>query len=143
MIHPAFAWLIAGSCLCLMEVVFPTAFVAFLMGVSAILVAIVALVQPSWGLQVFLWLCLSTVFIVLSRRWLLPKSRHYLLRDAQEGETLTAIPPGRAGRVLYEGSSWRAKCEDEAIAISAREKVYIVRRQGNTLIVLPERSEFK
>ena len=141
MIHPAIAWLIAGSVLCLMEVVFPTAFVAFLMGISAILVAIVALLLPFWELQVFLWLCLSTILILLSRRWLHPKSRHSLIRDAQEGETLTEIPPGQAGRILYEGSSWRAKCEDEAITISPHQKVYIVGRQGNTLIVLPEASQ--
>ena len=141
MIHPAIAWLIAGSVLCLMEVVFPTAFVAFLMGFSAILVAIVALVMPSSELQVFLWLCLSTILILLSRRWLRTKSRHSLIRDAQEGETLTDISPGKAGRILYEGSSWRARCEDDAIAISPHKKVYIVGRQGNTLIVLPEASE--
>lgn len=143
MINPALAWLIAGSFLCLMEAIFPTAFVAFLMGVSAILVAIVALLQPPWGLQVFLWLCLSTFLILLSRRWLLPKTRHYLIRDAQEGETLTEIAPGKSGRVLYEGISWRAKCEDETIRICAQEKVYIVGRQGNILIVLPGASELK
>ena len=112
-------WLIAGSLLCLMEFIFPSAFVAFIMGIAAILVAAVALVVPSSSLQMLLWLLLSSSLVVFSRRFFTPKRRTNSLGDAQEGETLTAIAPGKTGRVLYEGNSWRAKCDLEYDAIAS------------------------
>ncbi len=139
MLSPSLLWLIAGAILCFMEAVFPVAFVAFMMGISAMVVAAIALVIPSFSLQVILWLSFSTVFVVGSRR-LLPKKKMLTsnLGDAHEGETLTEIAPGEIGRVLYEGNSWQAKCADEKLAIASHQKVYIVTRKGNTLIVLPE-----
>lgn len=137
MLNPALIWLIAGSILCLMEFVFPTAFVALMMGISAILVAIAALVIPYLGVQIFLWLTGSTLLIIASRRFLTPKRSLSSLQDAQEGETLTEIVPGKAGRVLYEGNSWRAITADDHIAIPPHQSVYIVSRKGNTLFVLP------
>lgn len=132
-------WLIAGSVLCLMELIFPTAFVEFMMGISAMLVAAVALIVPNFGLQVVLWLLLSFGSIVVTRRWLSPKRNLSRLsyESEAEAETLTEIPPGEAGRVLYEGNSWRAICEDANLAIASHQKVYIVRRKGNTLVVVP------
>ncbi|MGH2413051.1 MAG: NfeD family protein [Microcystaceae cyanobacterium] len=137
MLNPPLLWLIAGSLLCLMELLFPTAFVAFMMGISAIFVAVISLLVSNLALQVFLWLLSSTILILLSRRFLTPKRRVAYLDEDREGETLTEIPPGKAGRVIYEGNSWRAQCEDEKLAIAPHQKVYIIRRQGNTLIVLP------
>ena len=130
-------WLIAGSILCLMELIFPTAFVAFIMGVAAILVAAVALVVPNPSLQMVLWLLLSSSLIFASRRVFTPKRHRNNLGDDGEGETLTAIAPGKTGRVLYEGNSWRAKCDLETQAIAPHEKVYVLRQEGTTLIVLP------
>lgn len=130
-------WLIAGSALCFIEFLLPTAFVAFMMGVSALLVAAVSLVFPHFTLLVALWLIFSTVLIILSRRFFTPKRRQTNLGDDHEGETLTAIPAGKTGRVLYEGNSWRARCEDEQYAIAPNQKVYVLRKEGNTLIVLP------
>jgi membrane protein implicated in regulation of membrane protease activity len=135
--NPTLLWLIAGAILCFMELIFPTAFVEFMMGVSAFLVAVVSLIIPYFPLQVVLWLLFSTLSIVLSRRYLSPKKRLMTEGNDQEGETLTEILPGELGRVLYEGNSWRAKCADENIAIAANEKVYVVRYEGTTLIVLP------
>ncbi|MGK7914784.1 MAG: NfeD family protein [Prochloraceae cyanobacterium] len=139
MLSPTFLWLIAGSILCLMEFLFPTAFVAFMMGISALLVALVSLVVPSIPLQIVLWLVFSCLLIILSRQLFTPQRQGASLGEDREGETLTEIPPGKTGRVIYEGNSWRAKCENEYQAIAADEKVYVVRRQGNTLIVLPQK----
>lgn len=137
MLSTPLLWLIAGSLLCLLEAIFPTAFVEFMMGISAIVVAAIALVIPNLTVQVILWLLLSTTAVFASRRLLTPKRRISLLASDTEGETLTEIEPGEAGRVLYEGSSWRAICADENLAISSHEKVYILHRKGNTLIVMP------
>lgn len=135
--NPAMLWLIAGSILCLIELFVPTAFVAFMMGLSAFAIAMVAWILPTaFPLQVVLWLLLSTGLVFLSRRFLPHPSASKKL-DAIEGQTLTEIPPGETGRVLYEGNSWRARCEDEMEAIAPNQKVYVVRREGNTLIVVP------
>ena len=131
-------WLVAGSILCLMEFFFPTAFVAFMMGVSALLVAGVSLLLPQFTLQVVLWLIFSAALVFLSRRFFTPRRRASTIDAAREGETLTDILPGKTGRVLYEGNSWRARCEDEQSAIAPYQKVYVLRREGNTLIVLPQ-----
>lgn len=137
MLSPPLLWLIVGSLLCLLEAIFPTAFVEFMMGISAIAVAAIALIVPNLTVQVVLWLVLSTTAVFASRRLLTPKQRFSLLANDTEGETLTEIEPGEAGRVLYEGSSWRAICADESLTIASHEKVYILHRKGNTLIVMP------
>ena len=138
LISSTLLWLLAGATLCLMELFLPTAFVAFLMGISAFLVALVSLVFPQLALQVFLWLALSTASVLLSRRLLPPPRRMNKIQDALVAETLTEIPAGKEGRVLYEGNSWRARCEDYNLAIALNQRVYVVRREGTTLIVLPE-----
>jgi membrane protein implicated in regulation of membrane protease activity len=130
-------WLLAGSILCLVELFVPTAFVAFLMGLTAFAVALVALIVPQFPVQVVLWLVLSTALVFFSRRFL-PRSRASKSLDAREAQTLTDIPAGETGRVLYEGNSWKARCDDEAEAIAPNQKVYVVRRQGTTLIVVPQ-----
>ncbi|MBW4663946.1 MAG: NfeD family protein [Chroococcus sp. CMT-3BRIN-NPC107] len=131
-------WLIAGAVLCLLELLLPTAFVAFMMGISAFIVALVSLLIPNnLGLQIVLWLGLSTGFILLSRRFV-PTKKSRSIQDAVVAETLTAIAPGKEGRVIYEGNSWRARCEDKENAIAPYEKVYVVRREGTLLIVIPE-----
>ena len=139
LVSPALLWLIAGAILCFSEAIFPVAFVAFMMGISAIIVAAIALVVPYFPIQVILWLSLSTILIVGSRGFVpKKKSLNSLVGDAQEGETLTEIAPGKTGRVLYEGNSWQAICADDKIMISPHQKVYIVTRKGNTLVILPE-----
>ncbi len=137
LLSPSMLWLVAGSILCLLELFVPTAFVAFLMGISAFVVALAALVLPQFPIQVVLWLLLSTALVFLSRRFL-PHPRASKNLDAIEAQTLTEIPAGQTGRVLYEGNSWRARCEDDTEAIAPNQKVYIVRREGTTLIVVPQ-----
>ncbi len=131
-------WLVAGAVLCFLELLLPTAFVAFMMGISALIVALLSLVIPSLGLQIILWLGLSTSFIFLSRRFMPKAKQSRSIQDAVIAETLTAIAPGKEGRVIYEGNSWRARCEDKFNAIAPYEKVYVVRREGTLLIVIPE-----
>lgn len=130
-------WLIVGAMLCLVELFVPTAFTAFMMGMGAFVVALVTMVLPLKGaFQVALWLVLSTAFVYLSHR-LMPKRRVSSIENATEAQTVSEILPGETGRVLYEGSSWRARCGDEKLAIAPNQKVYIVGREGTTLIVLP------
>ena len=133
---PTMIWLIVGVALCLVEVVVPTAFIACVMGISALLVAFVSSLIPL-NLQVVLWMGLSLALVLVSRRFV-PRRGAAMKMDAIEAETLTEIPPGKTGRVRYEGNSWAAECEDEHLAIAPHQKVYVVARRGTTLIVLPE-----
>lgn len=133
---PTLLWIIAGVILCFLEFFLPTAFVTFMMGIAALLVAIISLVLPQYPLLVALWLLFSTLLTIFTRRFFTPK-RKSIISDDSEAETLTVIPAGKSGRVLYEGNSWRAKCADETREIGSNELVYIVDKKGNTLIVLP------
>ncbi len=139
--NPFLFWLLFGSALCLVEVFVPVAFVSFVMGLSALAVAVLIRFVPffdlSFGLQVVVWLAISAAAIFWSRRFA-QQSTGPTMRDPTEGETLTEIPPGETGRVRYKGNSWRACCDDREISIPANQRVYIVRRQGTTLIVMPE-----
>ncbi|QUS59885.1 NfeD family protein [Synechocystis sp. PCC 7339] len=135
---PVYLWIVAGTILCLVEVIFPVDFVAVVMGLSAVATAGVALLVPgSFALQSLCWLGLSVLSIILLRRFLPHPRQKSILRDAVEGQCLMAILPGETGRVLYEGNSWRAECQDPDVAIAIDEKVYVVGRSGNTLLVYP------
>ena len=139
MADPILFWVImtAAGILCSMEFVFPTAFVSFMMGIAALLVAIVSLFLPQYTLLIGLWLLFSTGLILLSRKLFTPKRRISITGDDCEATAIGGIPAGSAGRVIYEGNSWRAICADEATDIAPNEPVYVVSKKGNTLIVLP------
>ncbi|MFM7472062.1 MAG: NfeD family protein [Nodosilinea sp. LVE1205-7] len=131
-------WLVLGTILCLMELLLPTAFVESTLGLSAFVVAMASQVLPSLTAQIILWMVLSVIFIALLRRFS-PKQTPYILQASTEARTLTAIPPGQPGRVLYEGNSWQARCEDEATEIAENQRVVVTRRRGNTLYIMPDR----
>ena len=131
-------WLVVGAVFCVMELVLPTAFVESTLGVSAFLVAMIALVIPSLTVQLGLWVLFSIVFILLLRRFA-PQQTPYVLQSSTEARTLTQILPGETGRVLYEGNSWQARCEDDSATIAENQRVMVTRRRGNTLYVMPEK----
>ena len=130
-------WLVLGTVLCLMELLLPTAFVESTLGLSAFVVAMASLAIPSLTAQIILWMVLSVIFIAMLRRFA-PKQTPYILQASTEARTLTTILPGEPGRVLYEGNSWQARCEDEALEIGQNQLVVVTRRRGNTLYVMPD-----
>lgn len=132
---PTMIWLIVGTVLCLVEFIVPTAFVACVLGISALIVSAVAHLIPL-GLQIVLWMVLSLALVFYSRRLIRQKEARKF--DATEAETLTEITPGKLGRVRYEGNSWAARCEDHDVTIAPHQKVYVIARKGTTLIVMPE-----
>ena len=134
--YPLF-WAILGAIFCLMELFLPTGFVESTLGLSAFIVAFIALGVPSFSVQIVAWVTLSLLFIFLLLRFV-PKRTPYSLQESTEARTLTAIAPGQTGRVIYEGNSWQARCDDETITIGADQPVVVVRRKGNTLYVIPE-----
>lgn len=139
MVNPTLFWLVVGGILCSMEFVFPTAFVSFMMGIAALMVAIVSLFLPQYTILMGLWLIFATGLTILSRRLFTPKRKISITGDDSEATAISGIPAGSAGRVLYEGNSWRAKCADKTRDIAPNEAVFVVSKQGNTLIVLPSK----
>ncbi|MBE9222759.1 NfeD family protein [Cyanobacterium stanieri LEGE 03274] len=137
MSSPVLTWLIIGSLFCLMELIFPTAFVEFMMGLSAFIVAGISLFFPYNNALIVIWMLLSFGLILLAKKYFSPKKNDPLLLEEDEAVTITAIAPGEVGRVMYEGNSWQAVCADETIELNPDQKVYIVSRHGNTLSVLP------
>jgi membrane protein implicated in regulation of membrane protease activity len=136
-ISPSGLWLIVGTTLCLVELVVPTAFTAVCMGMSALLVSLLALVVPSWfGLQVTIWMFLSCGLVAIGYHTN-KKRTSRKIQDSTEAEALTAMMPNQTGRVLYEGTSWRAKCADGVESIEPHQKLHVVDREGNMLIVMP------
>lgn len=131
-------WLLVGAVLCGFELMLPTAFVAMMMGVSAFVMAGLSLVLPHAGLQIFLWMGLSSLLVFKGRKFLEPQHKRDPLEGDKEAETLTEILPGKAGRVLYEGNSWQARCADEDMTIAPQQKVYVVSQKGTTLFVMPQ-----
>jgi membrane protein implicated in regulation of membrane protease activity len=134
--HPSLLWLIVGGSLCLVEFVVPTALAAVFLGLGALVMSVLALILPPWiGLQVFLWLVCTGVVAWLGHKFL-PK-RSAIDFTHTEAQALTAISPSQMGRVLYEGSSWRAKCGDGVSAIAPNEQLHVIGREGTTLLVVP------
>ena len=132
-------WAIVGTMLCLFELVVPTAFTAVCMGVSAFLVALIAGIIPSWiGAQIIIWMLCSCGLIILGYHINKHRSSHKI-QESITAEALSAMIPNQPGRVLYEGASWRARCAEGVESIAAHEQLYVVSREGTTLIVMPIR----
>ncbi|MEM9149995.1 MAG: NfeD family protein [Cyanobacteria bacterium P01_F01_bin.3] len=135
---PVYIWVIIGVVLCLMELMLPTAFIESAFGVSAFVIALIAFLVPSLStnLQILLWMVLSFLTFWALKRFI-PNKTAPSLRQATEARTTTEILPGQAGRVIYEGNSWQARCEDHEVSIPSDQEVFVVERKGNTLIVIP------
>ncbi|BAZ06942.1 NfeD family protein [Calothrix sp. NIES-3974] len=132
------SWVLLAGGFLLLELLLPVPFLAMI-GISALFVALLVWMglANTW-LQIAVWIIVSGLLILSSRRFLVRKRGQIKLKGDVIAETLTEIPPGKTGRVLYEGNSWQARCDDEMMLIPAQERVYVVRREGTTLIVMPQ-----
>lgn len=145
-VAPSLFWFVIGVILCLLELFLPKAlatsykFVPLLTGVISLILAFLLLranYVPEFKFQVLYWMGLSLASVLWVRPMFLKRKKH-ILREATEAKTVTEILPGETGRVVYEGCLWQACCDDRSITISPNQKVYVLRREGNTLIVAPE-----
>jgi len=131
-------WLLIGVILIVIEMASmgALAFVGEAAGFTAFVIALVSAFVPQVEIQVVAWVILSAFAIWYSRRFM-PKDQ-LLLLEAQEGKTLTEIKSGKAGRVKFEGQSWRAICADSSLEIPAGTEVIVMEKRGNTLVVVPK-----
>jgi membrane protein implicated in regulation of membrane protease activity len=127
-------------------------FIALMMGGSAFILAIIlwraaTVMGLTWrtlmyqegalSLQLLYWMGLAFTSII----WVRPMFHHRkrsAIPQATEAETITIIQPGQMGRVLYEGCSWQACCENYTGTIAPHQKVYVLHREGNLLFIAPE-----
>jgi membrane protein implicated in regulation of membrane protease activity len=136
-ISPSGLWLIVSAGLCLLELLVPTAFTAVCMGVSALMVSLLTLVVPSsFGVQLSIWILGSCGLVAVGYQ-INNERTSSEIRSSTEAEALTAIMPNQTGRVLYEGSTWSARCaEGTEESIAPQDKLSVVGREGNLLIVM-------
>lgn len=146
-LHPAIIWALLGVILGASELLLPKTlpkafkFIPLIMGICAIIVAFLlwrsnVFYRIPSNLQILYWMSLSGACIL----WIRPLFRQKKtpsMFETTEAFTITEIPAGEMGRVRFEGNSWSASCENRRQAIPAHTKVYVLRREGNTLIVVP------
>jgi len=103
---------------------------------SAIITAIVALTIPNVTIQILVWAVLSVTLALLMRGFV-PSSSAPGLEEPSEAEVCITIPRGGVGEVSYEGSFWSARCQISDVTIDAGQRVHVIGREGNTLLVMP------
>ncbi|WP_218082251.1 NfeD family protein [Anthocerotibacter panamensis] len=135
-LSPALIWLLLGVALWVLEALTP-AQVAGAAGTAALMVALLSPVLPGWPVQFFVFAVFSGVLVWAARRFLSAKGYRDPLEQEERGRAVTAIVPGQAGRVSMGGTTWNARCELPGVTVSPGEEVFIVRREGTTLVVMP------
>lgn len=157
MVQPPVFWFLLGTLLCASDIFlmpktipFNCKYIVLMMGVSAWVTSFVLwqfarILGFNWrfamyedvGVQIVYWMGVSMAFII----WIRPmfhRRKSGQIEPEIEALTLTEILPGKVGRVLYEGTSWQARLEKYSSAIQPNEKVYVLRCEGNTLVVVSD-----
>jgi len=156
-ISPPWLWFIIGIILAALEFLLPKRiakklkFVPLILGCCALLEAFIlwrgsvlfmfdwrGVMYEDFEWQIFYWMGLSLAGLIWVRPTFTHRENKFKIPQTVEGKTLTEILPGQTGRVLFEGNSWSACCQDKELKIAANQKVLVLGREGNTLIVAPE-----
>ncbi|HEY9609561.1 NfeD family protein [Allocoleopsis sp.] len=154
---PPWFWLTAGVILCTSELFIHKIqankyrLIALIMGVNALIVSLILwqfttimdldwqyIMYEDFQLHIMFWMGLSLTSVIWVRPMFI-KRKTYRIQETTEAMTLSEILPGQTGRVLYEGCSWQGRCENYQSEIASNQKVYVLRREGNTLIVASEK----
>ena len=98
----AIVWLVIGIVLCSIEMFAPTAYILFVMGLSAVLVAAIALLVPHLSLQMFLWILFSSGLVYLTRRFF-PKKNRAIAPRRYGSHHHHRDPPRRYGASFVRG----------------------------------------
>lgn len=140
--HPAFWWTVVGVVLMISEFAVP-GLILFFFGLGALVTALAAWLLPislSWQLAIFIVASLIALFGL--RRLLkpvftgritavTPEALSEGLVDA-EGVVTEAIAPGSPGKVLLNGTGWKAESDEE---LDAGRTVVVAGQKSLTLIV--------
>ncbi len=97
----------------------------------------VSVMYEDFDWQIFYWMGISVALSIWIRPIFIVRKK-FVIPEATEATTISEILAGETGMVTYEGASWKARNEDSQ-GIAPRQKVYVLRREGNTLIVVPDK----
>lgn len=153
---PPLLWLLLGVVLSAIDLFIQKTqpqkyrFYVLMMGVAALISSFILwrgaiAFQFSWAnvmyedfdWQIFYWMGISLALSIWIRPIFIVRKK-FVIPEATEATTISEIFPGETGMVIYEGASWKARNEDSQ-GIAPRQKVYVLRREGNTLIVVPDK----
>ena len=87
--------------------------------------------------QISYWMGIALALSIWIRPIFIVRKK-FVIPESTAATTISEILSGETGMVIYEGASWKARNEDSQL-IAPRQKVYVLRREGNTLIVIPDR----
>ncbi len=141
--NAAVIWFIAGFVLFLIEFGVP-GLIFFFFGVGAWITALVFLITGiDFNFKMVVFLASSVVFLLVFRKWM--KNLLWSKKNSSEiedefvgkiGMALSAISPGRDGKVDFKGTVWDARADE---AIDAGEQVIVTGNDSILLIVKPAR----
>jgi membrane protein implicated in regulation of membrane protease activity len=142
MFSPAFWWAIVGIGLMLCEFAVP-GLILFFFGLGALFTALLLWVFPmSLTVQLVVFLVASVVFLFVLRRLLKPifMGRETDLNTdslsegmvGQEAEVTEPISPAGPGKVLMNGTAWKAESTE---TLDVGQHVVVVGQKSLTLIV--------
>lgn len=138
--QPAYIlWLVGGFSFLILSAMAGGEPIVASLGVAALITAIVSLTISSITIQFMIWGILAIALAVVLRG-LVPRGSSQLKANT-EATVSETIPSGGVGLVSYDGALWKARCQISDVAIPPGRVVYVVGRQGLTLLVMPTFSE--
>ncbi|WP_293134663.1 NfeD family protein [Microcoleus sp. bin38.metabat.b11b12b14.051] len=153
---PPMFWLLLGVVLSAIDLLIITTqpqryrYYLLMMGVAALISSFIlwrgsVTFQFSWAnvmyedfdWQISYWMGIALALSIWIRPIFIFRKK-FVIPESTAATTISEILSGETGMVIYEGASWKARNEDSQL-IASRQKVYVLRREGNTLIVIPDR----
>lgn len=141
--NAAVTWFVVGFVLFLIEFGVP-GLIFFFFGVGAWITALVYLVTGiDFNIQLVVFLASSVLFLLIFRKWM--KNLLWSKKNSSEiedefvgkiGIALTAISPGKDGKVDFKGTVWDARAEE---TIGAGDQVMVTGNDSILLMVKPAR----
>ena len=141
--HIPLIWFLVGLALVASEFIVP-GFVIFFFGVGAMLTGVLSAFIPGLDTNIFMqtiiWMSSSLISLFSMRKYLskIFKGRFFGEKEGLEASGKVAvvteeITPDKAGRVKFEGTSWKAISYTETL--KSGEEVEILKKENLTFIV--------
>ena len=141
MFTPAFWWAIVGISLMLCEFIMP-GLILFFFGIGALTAALAALFVPSLTAQLCVFCVASLISLFGLRRLIKPvfmgresdvKADGYSEgMEGQMAEVVKIIKPGSSGKVMMNGTAWKAESEE---TLTVGQTVVVTGQRSLTLLV--------
>jgi membrane protein implicated in regulation of membrane protease activity len=138
-----FVWALLGLLLILSEFFVPGVVIVFFGSgalLSALLTALIPPLRSNIVLQIFIWLGTSGLFLVTLRRYFAKIFKGRLANGKSDADfvgkrvkVVEKIKPGQAGRIRYQGTTWKAESYNESF--KRGETVEILKKENLTFIV--------